>query len=362
MTSQKIGIYIHWPFCLSKCPYCDFVSYPMCSFKKTFSEESFFKAYQRDMDIFLEKKKVTSLFFGGGTPSLMSLSLVEKLLNEMGKKFSFSSDIEISMEANPDAISFKKMKQLKSLGINRFSLGVQALNEKDLRFFKRTHSLNRAKEALEEMKSVFSNCSMDLIYARPFQTWDMWEAELTEALSYDLPHLSLYELTLEEGTPFFKDKTILMPSESRSRALLEKTWTFLKRRGLPPYEISNFAKKGFACRHNKLYWTGADYLGIGPAAHGRIGQIATAHAPKIIDWLAEKETPKEELSFEERAEEKLLMGLRLQEGTESSSLVSKESLQKAIDFGWLQKRSLPRLQPTKKGFMVLNRLIELLLV
>jgi len=351
---EKFGIYIHWPFCLSKCPYCDFASLPC----RSFDESLLLQGYLRDLKN-LPKKQVSSIFFGGGTPSMMSLRLLEDLLSYIQKEFGFSSDIEISLEANPDAIDLQKMQDFKSLGINRLSMGVQALNETDLKFLGRIHDLKTALIRIEQMKKVFQNCSIDLIYARPNQKIAEWEKELNMALSFDLPHLSLYQLTIEEGTQFYK-KGIESCDDELARELYLTTLMEMEKNAIPLYEVSNFAKSGFECKHNMLYWEGDDYAGVGPAAHGRLGLVATENPTNVADWLkfGSIQTP---LSAQERFEEKIMMGLRLKKGM-SSAGIHPDKLNKAVQMGWLFYNERDAwMAPTQEGMLMLNQLIVMLI-
>jgi putative oxygen-independent coproporphyrinogen III oxidase len=367
-VDDLFGLYCHWPFCLSKCPYCDFASGPVPD--GCFHQKAFLAAYIRDLnDCFslhintdAPKRHLTSLFFGGGTPSLMPLSLIEQIINEAQKRFSFAPDIEISIEANPETVDLRKMRSFKSLGINRLSLGVQALNDEDLKIFKRPHTLKTALKRIEEAHSVFNNFSIDLIYARPSQTQEQWAKELEKAIALDLPHLSCYQLTLEEGTPFFEDKSLILPDDDTQAQMLTDTWERLKSAGLFAYEISNFAKDGFECRHNKSYWLGADYLGIGPAAHGRIGKIATEQERFFSNWL-QNPMKKTTLTAEEKTEEKILMGLRLFEGIPLPQGIQEKNIRKMAEKGWLDTNAAMcgRLKASDTGRLFLNRLIEGLL-
>ncbi len=345
---EKFGIYIHWPFCLSKCPYCDFFSLPAASW----DEKTLESAYIRDLKR-IPIRTVTSLFFGGGTPSLMSPRLVHRLITVIRDNFPVASEMEISLEANPDAIDKLKMEAFHAAGINRLSLGIQALNQKDLKFLGRRHTLETALQRIEEMKSVFYNFSFDLIYARPGQTLQAWQNELEEALSFNPPHLSLYQLTIEEETPFAR-KNIDLPDDEIARSLYEWTLERMEKADCPFYEVSNFARSGFECRHNLLYWEGDDYAGIGPAAHGRLGLIATENPKNLSSWL-KGETITTLLSPFERQEEKLIMGLRLKKGISDKGL-SPINIQKAIKKGWL-KQEKGRIFATREGFMMLNQLI-----
>ncbi len=349
---QKFGIYIHFPFCLSKCPYCDFAS-KAC---KHFDEDILVNGYLRDLKN-APKQPVSSIFFGGGTPSMLSSQAVDKVISFIEKNFTIIPEAEITIEANPDAINKQKMKDFKNCGINRLSLGIQALNDTDLKFLGRLHNLKTAITRIEEMTSVFNNCSIDLIYARPNQTLDLWQKELDFALSFNLPHLSLYELTIEEGTVFYK-KGIAPCDEETARELYLFTLNKTEKDGIPYYEVSNFAKKGFESRHNLLYWQGDNYLGVGPAAHGRIGLKATYNPKDINEWL-QNGTIIEELTHQERQEEKIMMGLRLREGITTKG-IKHQNIKQALQNGWIENDS-NRIIPTKEGFLMLNQLTLLLL-
>lgn len=352
-----LGIYIHWPYCLSKCPYCDFSSYAC----KQIDEEILLTGYLRDIQQFSAentgKQSISSIFFGGGTPSLMSVRLADTLLNTLHKHFSFQDNPEISLEVNPDAITFEKMKDFRQAGINRLSVGVQSLNEKDLAFLGRRHTVSTALKRIEEGACLFNNMSMDLIYARPGQTLKNWETELNRALALQLPHYSLYQLSIEEGTPFF-DQPLSLPSDKQAARLYVLTENMMTNAGVLPYEISNYAKPGHECRHNLIYWRGQDYIGIGPAAHGRLGQTATENDKNIGDWL--KNGPHITLlSDSEKKLEKLLMGIRLiQEGFSTENLCP-QGIQKAIRKKWVVLKE-NHLFTTQKGRLMLNQLILLL--
>lgn len=357
MTSFKkhlLGIYIHWPYCLSKCPYCDFYSHPV----KNIEETLLFQGYKRDIQQFLpylEDRKVTSLFFGGGTPSLMSAPLLEKILNEISTYFSLSTDCEISLEANPDAITKEKMKDFASLGVNRLSIGVQSLNENDLKLLGRRHSVQRALACIQEAQEVFSRINMDLIYARAYQKLQDWEKELQQALALGLSHYSLYQLTIEEGTLFYK-KGVQGASPLYANRMYRLTDEIMTSAGIPAYEISNYAQKGQACRHNLLYWHLNNYIGLGPGAHGRVNLWATSGAPSVARWL------KEGISFEALTEqehrlEQVLMGLRLtQEGFPVSAL-SPKGVRQALDKKWIFIKN-NQVYTTLRGRLLLNKLIE----
>lgn len=266
-----------------------------------------------DLDFYAEKtseRKITSIFFGGGTPSLIHPKNIENILGHIAKRWHLDSQIEISLEANPNTEYPNMFSELKKVGINRLSLGVQALNEKDLKFLGRTHTLKEAYHSIDNVLKTFSNNSMDIIYARPNQTLSEWQEELRQITSLGFKHLSLYQLTIEEGTIFAK-KGIKNLEEKKASKLYTFTKQFLKFSGYRQYEVSNYANKGFECKHNLIYWQGDDYIGIGPSAHGRI---------KLNNKFYALTYPRqqEQLSAIERAEELLLMGLRLSSGIDKN--------------------------------------------
>ena len=351
--SNLFGLYVHWRYCIHKCPYCDFAS-TVCTHP---DEELLLKTYIRDMDFFPSNHPLTSLFLGGGTPSLMSLSFFEKLMNAIQQRYHFTPDIEISIEANHDTVDKNKLKGFKDLGINRLSIGVQSLNEKDLKFLGRTHTVQRAIDCIEEAKSIFNNVNIDLIYARPHQSLKAWEQELIQALQFDLPHYSLYQLTIEENT-IFECKGQKAASDVQARRLYKLTDEIMDEHKHPAYEVSNYAKKGFECRHNMTYWLGADYIGIGPAAHGRLALVATENARSVPLWI--KTNPRTEtLSVKERNLEKLLMGLRLRQHGISPQNIAPSKIQKATQKGWIKIKD-DKIIPTQEGILMLNQLILLL--
>ena len=354
--AQLFGLYIHWPYCLSKCPYCDFASV-VCSqpdYKKLL------KGYQRDIDVFKAKtssnKPLTSIFFGGGTPSLIPKEVFHRLFAIIEKNFVFSSDIEISIEANPDAITYEKMLFFRDMGVNRISIGVQSLNESDLRFLGRRHTLKRALECIEEAQKVFDNINIDLIYARPHQTIADWETELKTALGLGLKHYSLYQLTIEENTPFGR-QGIETADEQRAVSLYQQTEEMMQMHGIPSYEISNYAHAGYECRHNLTYWRGCDYMGIGPAAQGRLNLWETINPPWIDEWINTSPLCTQ-LTAEEKNAERIIMGLRLKNEGLPISIFNPNGVQKAIQNGWATIRQ-DKFYPTETGFLLLNQLILL---
>lgn len=350
---ELFGLYVHWPYCIHKCPYCDFAS-TAC---KTPDENALLKTYIRDMDFFQDNRPLTSLFFGGGTPSLMSVSFFEKLMRAIHQRYTFAPNIEITMEVNPDTVDKAKLKEFKNLGINRLSIGVQSLNGKDLKFLERTHTATRAIQCIREAQEIFKNINIDLIYARPHQSLKAWEQELAQALKFNLPHYSLYQLTIEDNTVFGK-RGLNAATETQARRLYQLTDDIMNAAHKPAYEVSNYAQKGFECRHNMTYWLGSDYIGIGPAAHGRLGLKATYNTRSVSMWL--KNNPQIEiLTQQERDLEKLLMGLRLRQHAFASQKLNPKKVQKAIQKGWLIQTK-KGIIPTQSGTLMLNQLILLL--
>jgi len=321
------GVYVHWPFCLSKCPYCDFNSHVRHA---PVDEDRFVSAFAREIETTAARapsREVSSIFLGGGTPSLMRPQTVGAILDAIGQHWRVASDVEVTLEANPTSVEATRFAAYRTAGVNRVSLGVQALDDASLRALGRLHTAREALDAVAIARRAFDRYSFDLIYARPGQTPKMWADELKLAISEAAEHLSLYQLTIEEGTPFFglhaagKLKT---PDEAVARELYDVTQEVCGRHGLPAYEISNHARAGAECKHNLVYWRGEEYAGIGPGAHGRLDidgirhAISTEKRPEA--WLMRVEAnghgvvSDERLNSEECADEFLLMGLRLAEG------------------------------------------------
>ena len=355
-SKTLFGLYVHWPYCLSKCPYCDFAS----QVPTQIHENNLLEAYKRDLrdSIYMQKRPLTSLFFGGGTPSLMSPQMLENLLTTIQTYYTFDPHIEITMEANPDAITPEKMKAFADLGVTRLSLGVQALNEPDLRFLGRRHTLQTALARIAQAQKYFKRLNIDLIYARPNQTPKAWAAELKQALCLGPTHYSLYQLTIEENTPFARRK-INTPPDKTARALYLTTEEIMEAAGMGSYEVSNYAKAGHESIHNLTYWLGGDYIGIGPAAHGRLGLTATQNLPQPDKWMA-KSMIKTPLSAQERFEEKVLMGLRLTKHPFSTKGLSLSGINEALKKGWITQNA-DTITPTTEGILMLNQLILLVL-
>ena len=362
-TCRPFGIYIHWPYCKSKCPYCDFFS----QVKPHINQESIIDEYIKELDFYHDytaREEVTSIFFGGGTPSLIKPQLIEKIINHIARHWCISPKVEISLEANPNTDDGTLFLNLKSAGINRLSLGVQSLNDKDLKFLGRTHTLSQALKSIDHVLKTFDNHSMDLIYARPNQSLKSWQEELQQAVSFGFKHLSLYQLTIEEGT-FFAKKGIKELEEEIAANMYRQTVSYLREHNYPRYEVSNFASSQYESRHNKLYWQGDNYIGIGPSAHGRIqtqaGKIyATTHPCQM-----------ENLSPQDRAEELLFMGLRLQTGIDKTLYLNRcgiplDSFINQPALARLSKMHLidntqTHLKLTDKGFLVMNTIVEQLI-
>jgi len=320
------GIYIHWPFCKSKCPYCDFNSHV----RERIDEARWRKALLTELDHAAERlhgRRVGSIFFGGGTPSLMEPATVAALLERVNAHWPLDQDTEITLEANPTSVEAERFRDLRAAGVNRVSLGVQALDDAALRFLGRGHSTAEARAAVALAARHFPRFSFDLIYARPGQTVPSWRAELRAALAMAGEHLSVYQLTIEPGTAFFTTHArgdFVLPDDEVQGALYEATQEELEAASLLAYEISNHARPGAECRHNLIYWRYGDYLGIGPGAHGRVTLGGEKYALRNLrapeTWLQAVESKgdgREEaaaLTASERRDELLMMGLRLGEG------------------------------------------------
>jgi oxygen-independent coproporphyrinogen-3 oxidase len=340
------ALYIHWPFCLAKCPYCDFNSHVRDSVDHALWQD----ALLADMRFEAEQaggEPLDSVFFGGGTPSLMPPALVERLLTEAEALWGFGPGIEITLEGNPSSVEAANYAALASAGINRASLGLQALDDVTLRFLGRLHNADEGLAALEVALQHFARISFDLIYARPGQTSAEWQAELARALSFGTGHLSLYQLTIEPGTRFetmVRQGQFTPLDDDQAADLFALTADLTSQAGLPTYEVSNHARLGEESRHNLAYWRYQDYAGIGPGAHGRRGGMATVRHKKPENWLGAVERnghgifEDRDLPPREQAAEALLMGLRLREGIDLAALALRfgQSAEHLIDPGKLQ--------------------------
>ncbi len=324
--NQPLGVYIHWPFCKSKCPYCDFNSHV----RDGVEQAHWRKALLTELEHAAREapgRRVETMFFGGGTPSLMEPETVGAIIARTKELWDSAANIEITLEANPTSVESGRFAALAEAGVNRVSLGVQALDAASLKFLGREHSTDEALAALETARRHFARYSFDLIYARPGQTPEAWSEELERALKLAGEHLSLYQLTIERGTRFFTDHAkgaFTLPDEDDSAAMFELTQKRLGAAGLPAYEISNHARLGAACRHNLIYWRYQDYVGVGPGAHGRFAEgnakRATRRASGPEAWLEAVErdghgtAETSRVSGHDRVEEALMMGLRLADG------------------------------------------------
>lgn len=381
---NPLGIYVHWPFCQSKCPYCDFNSHV----REKIEEDQWREGLLKELDYYksyAETHRVKSIFFGGGTPSLMSSQTIGEVINFAYKTFKTEENLEITLEANPTSIEVQKFREFKQAGVNRVSVGIQSLNDAELAFLGRKHSAQEAKEALRIASSTFDNFSFDLIYARPNQNLENWRQELREALQFQSPHLSLYQLTIEPNTVFetrYQRGDFKLPNEDISADLYETTAQVTAEFGLRQYEVSNYAKPEFESKHNLLYWEYEDYIGIGPGAHGR---LKTPHSKKALrnrkvpeTWLAQvtlnNQGIQEEILLESREiiDECLIMGLRLNKGFPESRLNQLVNLNfndvlNQRNLEWLQENNFIELENkllkvTSKGRICLNTIIERLLL
>jgi oxygen-independent coproporphyrinogen-3 oxidase len=332
VNAEALALYIHWPFCRSKCPYCDFNSHVRDGVDAARWTHALMRDLERQAEL-TAGRAVGSVFFGGGTPSLMPPATVRKLLDEVRSNWAVRPDVEITLEANPNSAEADRFRAFAAAGVNRLSLGVQALDPEALRFLGRAHDRKEAIAAIQHARATFPQFSFDLIYARPGQSVAAWRRELDEALALAGEHLSLYQLTIEPGTAFAtlaQCGELVPPEEDITAALFETTQERLAAAGLPAYEISNHARPGAECRHNLAYWRYQDYAGIGPGAHGRLTLGGTKYATRQHrlpeKWLAAVET--KGTGIEERAaidrattvEEMLMMGLRLVEGVSRARL------------------------------------------
>jgi oxygen-independent coproporphyrinogen-3 oxidase len=350
-TIDPLALYIHWPFCLAKCPYCDFNSHvreriPQARFAAALRRELAWEAAR------LGRRRLGSIFFGGGTPSLMAPETVAALIEDARRLFEVAPGIEVTLEANPTSVEAGKLAAFHAAGVNRVSLGVQSLDPVALEMLGRRHSVNQAVAALEMARAIFPRVSFDLIYARPGQAVAAWRAELRKALALAADHLSLYQLTIEPGTAFatlHARGEIVLPDGDDAAALYHATAEEAARFGLSPYEVSNYAAPGAESRHNLAYWRYADYAGIGPGAHGRISLdgalLATRRhrAPEVWAERVERDghamTEQTALPPVERAREMLLMGLRLSEGIDERRFAARSgvALDDAVDQGVLRQ-------------------------
>jgi len=380
MSGPGFGVYVHWPFCAAKCPYCDFNSHV----RSEIDELGWSRAIVQELEWMAQRQgdrrpKVDSIFFGGGTPSLMSGKSVERTLDAICRLWTPASDIEITLESNPASADAARFRDYRSAGVNRLSLGVQALNDADLKFLGRLHNVEEAVAALRMAQALFDRVSLDLIYARPNQSVSAWRKELLEALSFDTEHLSLYQLTIESATPFATlahNGRLQIPDDDRAAQLYEVTQELCEAAGKPAYEISNHAEPGAECRHNLVYWRYGSYAGVGPGAHGRLeidGRRVATVCEKLPERWRDAVSRKghgalelHEISDADAAREHLLMNMRLTEGLDVASYESRwdRRLDRA-QMTELEEHGLiglegNRLAATPRGRLVLNSLITAL--
>ncbi len=375
--SPGFGIYVHWPFCAAKCPYCDFNSHVRHG---GVDQARYAAAFEREVAHFAAMrpgKTVTSIFFGGGTPSLMEPATVERILAAIHDAWPVGDAIEITMEANPSSVEAERFRAYRAAGVNRVSLGVQSLDDTQLKFLGRLHTADEAKAAIEMARETFPRLSFDLIYARPDQSLEQWRAELEEAITLAADHLSLYQLTIEEETPFFdlhRRGKIVVPDSEHAAQLYELTQEVTEAHGLSAYEISNHAREGCESRHNLTYWRSGEWVGTGPGAHGRLSMNDGRHATeneKVPElWAHAVEAnghgmiEDECLALEDCGDEMLLMGLRLREGIdiarytrETGHNLDPKRIEDLLEHGMIEHRSDGRLRATPAGWLVLDAVI-----
>jgi putative oxygen-independent coproporphyrinogen III oxidase len=374
---ESFGVYVHWPFCLSKCPYCDFNSHVR---HVGVDEERYVRAFAAEIAATAARvpgRTVSTIFMGGGTPSLMKPDTVGAILDTIGKHWSVAPDVEVTLEANPTSVEATRFRGYRAAGVNRVSLGVQALDDASLKELGRLHTAQEALDAVKIARSAFERYSFDLIYARPGQTTQAWRAELERAIAEAAEHLSLYQLTIEPETPFaalHAAGKLATPNDDRARELYDLTQEVTAAHGLPAYEVSNHARPGAECRHNLVYWRYHEYAGIGPGAHGRLvidgKRHATATEKRPETWLMRVEasgdgvTVDDTLLRSEQADEFLLMGLRLAEGidTQRYAAFAGHPLDAgriaALDAeGMVEATHDGRLRVTRAGFPLLDAVV-----
>ena len=371
------GVYIHWPFCLSKCPYCDFNSHVR---REPIDEARFARAFAAEIATTaarLPDRTVSTIFFGGGTPSLMQPATIGAVLDAVAKHWRVAPDVEVTLEANPTSVEATRFRGYRTAGVNRVSLGVQALDDRALAELGRTHTSREALDAVAVARSIFDRYSFDLIYARPRQQPEQWAVELKRALTEAGEHLSLYQLTIEQDTPFealHAAGKLKTPDEDSARALYDVTLETCAAHGLPAYEISNHARPGAECRHNLVYWRGHEYAGVGPGAHGRLNidgdRHATATEKRPETWLTRVEADghglvtDDVLIRDEIADEFLLMGLRLAEGIDMGRFealagrpLDPARIAALREHGLIETTVQGRLKVTLFGFPVLDAVV-----
>ena len=368
------GIYVHWPYCAAKCPYCDFNSHV----RDAFSETRWSDAILRELDFVAglqsERPSVASVFFGGGTPSLMSGRAVTRVLDGIAKLWTVADDVEITLEANPNSVEQERFRDYRAAGVNRASIGVQSLDGSALKALGRLHGVDEAKSAIGLAQHIFPRSSFDLIYARPDQSPEAWARELKEALAFGTEHLSLYQLTIEAGTAYAtlaRQGKLVVPDEDAAAELYDVTESLCTASGLASYEVSNYARPGAESRHNLVYWRYGDYAGVGPGAHGRLtldGRRMATEAERLPEkWLAAVEQRGSSIALTDistdAAREHLLMGLRLAEGIDLEAyrerwkVAPSPSRMADLSEDGLVSTEGTRLRATARGRFVLNSVI-----
>ena len=375
-SSEAFGIYVHWPFCKAKCPYCDFNSHVR---HHDVDAMSFAKALTAELKWFADitpGRKVSSIFFGGGTPSLMPPAAVAEVIDQIAQLWPVTETVEITLEANPTSVEAENFRGYRTAGVNRVSVGVQALNETDLKALGRQHTPDEALKAFRLAAKVFPRVSFDMIYARPQQTLDGWRDELTRALGEQEGHMSLYQLTIEPGTVYFDlhaKGALIVPDEDKATDLFELTQTLTEKHGLSAYEVSNHASEGQESRHNLLYWRYGEYVGVGPGAHARIAEGENRRAivmekypetwRKLVNEKGHGIVEDNVVLPVDQASEYLIMGLRVSDGIDLSRYenlkgqpMDPTKIAGLKSLG-LIKREGPRLMATTQGRRLLNALI-----
>ena len=371
------GVYVHWPFCLSKCPYCDFNSHVRHA---AVDEARFARAFAAEIAATAARvpgRTVSTIFLGGGTPSLMQPATVGAILDAIARHWRIAADVEVTLEANPTSVEATRFRGYRTAGVNRVSLGVQALDDAALKELGRLHSADEALDAVAVARAIFDRYSFDLIYARPGQTPGAWAAELERAIAQAGEHLSLYQLTIEQDTPFAALQAagkLVVPDDDAARMLYDTTQEVCAGAGLPAYEISNHARPGAECRHNLVYWRAQEYAGIGPGAHGRLDLTSVRHATATEKrpeaWLMRVEAfghgvvTDEALTGEQMADEFLLMGLRLAEGVDPARYarlagrpLDPRRVARLREQGAVELTAKGKLRVTLAGFPVLDAVV-----
>ena len=376
------GLYVHWPFCVSKCPYCDFNSHVA----DDVDQDAWRAGLLAELDhygIKTKRRRLDSVFFGGGTPSLMPAETAAAILDTLPDYWDVPEDVEITLEANPSSVEARKFNDFKVAGINRVSLGVQSFHDTDLDFLGRAHSADDARNSIKIAERTFERTSFDLIYALPGQDPASWAQQLDEVLGYDTGHLSLYQLTIEKGTPFYsahRNGNFRLPNDALAADLYDQTTETLSKHDLNGYEVSNYARSGLESRHNLVYWRGGDYVGIGPGAHGRLTingrRVRTEQVPSPTNWLAAIQNMghatriSDTISGPEHIVERLMMGLRLSEGIERVLFARQTGAQLEASINATRAQALQEagiielddrgLRATARGRLRLNAVIEAL--